>query len=306
MRLIKGEALHPSEFKIYLLICFEIREAGPKTKQAMHSTYSRKGAFLLAILLALHGVSCVSHSNLISLNAGDPEVETAQMDTVGRIRAVPVFEDYKIRPNDQLFIRLNAFEGSTGEFINRELADGEGGNRLSFDPHTVYFNSYSVSESGFIKLPMLEKVPVVGLTTQQLQDTLDKAYEPFVRMASTRVKLGNRRVTLLGEFKTPGIHYLYNEKNTLLEAIGLGGDFTAFGNRRKVKLIRETENGTKSVYLDLTRMDFVSTPYFYVQPNDVIYVEPVKAKSFDESARSVGVVVSSLSLAVIIANIFIK
>lgn len=273
----------------------------------MYLKYSRRNVFLLALLLAIHGVSCVSHSNLISLNVGDPEVETAKIDsTISQTRSTAVFEDYKIRPNDQLFIRLNSFEGSTGDFINRELADEGGGNRLSFDPQTVYFNSYSVSESGFIKLPMLEKVAVQGLTTLQLQDTLDKAYEPYLRLASTSVKLGNRRITLLGEFQNPGTYYLYNEKNTLLEAIGLAGDFTAFSNRKKVKLIRQTQDGVESVYLNLTRADFISTPYYYVQPNDVIYVEPVKAKSFDESARSVGVVISSLSLAVIIANIFIK
>lgn len=280
--------------------------ASPKTKLKMYATYSRNCILLLAILLAMHGVSCVSHSNLISLNAGDAEMDESQLDTLSQTHTIPAFEDYKIRPNDQLFIRLNAFEGSTGEFINRELSDEGGGNRLSFDPQTVYFSSYSVSESGSIKLPMLDRVAVAGLTTQQLQDTLDKAYEPYLRLASTSVKLGNRRITLLGEFQSPGTYYLYNEKNTLMEAIGMGGDFTAFGNRKKVKLIRQTADGAESVYLNLTRTDFISTPYYYVQPNDVIYVEPVRAKSFDESARSVGVVISSLSLAVIIANIFIK
>lgn len=261
--------------------------------------------FLISII-SITGSACVSHQNMISLNKGDIISEFGQLDSASQFKITPRIQPYRINLNDQLLIRINAYDGSMSDYISGELSNEAGGSRLNFDPQTLYFNSYSVDNSGSIKLPVIGKISVRGMTTNQLQDSLDVLYKPYFRLASSKVKLGNNRVTLLGEFTEPGVHYLYNDQNTLLEAIGLGGDITSFGNRKKVKLIRQTSYGVKSTYINLNRSQFLSSPYYYVQPNDVIYVEPLKAKSFDESARSVGIVISSLSLAVIIANIFIN
>ena len=262
--------------------------------------------FFVILTITMLGSSCVTHRDLISFNEGDPEFEDLHPDSTARAAMTPESVPYRIRPNDQLMIHVNDFEGNSGSFLNRNMASDRNNVRFNFDPAALYFTSYSVSDSGFIKLPLLNKVRVTGLTTEELQDTLDLAIKPYVKLASTEVKLANRRVTLLGEVNNPGVQYLYNDRNTLMEAIGLAGDFTPFGNRRKVKLIRQTENGVKSVYINLQRSDFLSTPYYYVQPNDVVYVEPLKAKSFDNSSRSVGVVLSGISLAVVILSIFVK
>lgn len=272
----------------------------------MYKKVEQKLCLIFAILIVLTGSSCVTHSDLISLNEGEVVVENVPPDSTAQKIKTPLFQAHKIRPNDQLMIHINEFEGNSSSFINKNIATDQGNIRFDFDPPALYFNSYSVNDSGYIKLPMLEKVHVVGLTTSELQDTLDLALKPYVKLSSTKVKLANNRVTLLGEVNNPGVQYLYNERNTLLEAIGLAGDFTQFGNRKKVKLIRQTEDGVKSVYINLQRSDFLTTPYYYVQPNDVVYVEPLKPKSFDNSSRSVGVVLSGISLAVVIVSIFIK
>jgi len=284
--------------------------------------------FFLALMIVLFETSCVSHSELISLSEVDEKGQinvsavpiitrdtliTDSQDTIIRFDTVyagragmPAFRPYRIRPNDQLMIRINAFDGSTEEFINREFAPGDNNNRINFDPPSVHFNSYLVNDSGYIKLPVLERMYVSGLTVQQIKNKVDEAYKPYLRLASSNVKLANRRVTILGEVNTPGVHYLYNERNTLLEAIALAGDFTNFSNRKSVKLIRATEKGPRTVYLNLNRTDFLNTEYFYIQPNDIVYVEPLKPKAFDVSARSIGVVLSAISLGAVLANLFIK
>jgi protein involved in polysaccharide export with SLBB domain len=78
-----------------------------------------------------------------------------------------------------------------------------------------------------------------------LKTRLDSAYAPYLKFASTNVKLANLRVTILGEVENPGVHYFFNNQTTILEAISLAGDFTDFGNRKKVKLIRRYGNETK-------------------------------------------------------------
>lgn len=297
LRLINGEALCLSQASRWNVLL----ASPPKMLKNMYWTFTRQWLWFL-LTATIFFSSCVTRRDMISLNEG--QITEAGVSPVSL--NTPEYFPYKVRPNDQLFIRLNSFAGDTEEFISRELSNGQDGQRLNFEPNTVYFNSYSVNDSGIIKLPMLDPVTVAGLTTSQIEAKLSEAYQPLMRIPSIRVRLANRRVTLLGEFTDPGIYYLYNEKNTLLEAIGLAGDFTPFANRQSVKLVRQTDGGVETVYLNLQKTDFVSTPYYYVQPNDVIYVEPLKAKSFDESARSVGVVLSGISLAVVIVSIFVR
>lgn len=155
-------------------------------------------------------------------------------------------------------------------------------------------------------MPLLEEIKVSGLTALELKAKLDDSYKPYLRFVSTNVKLANMRVTVLGEVAKPGVHYLYQDRNTILDAIGLAEDFTEFGNRKRVKLIRQTDWGSQTVYVNLSRPEFASTEYLYVQPNDLIYVEPLKAKSFDVSSESVGIVLSAISLGALLANIFLK
>jgi len=120
------------------------------------------------------------------------------------------------------------------------------------------------------------------------------------------VKLSNRHFTILGEITKPGVHYFYNEKSTLLEAISIAGGFTDFSNRKKVKLIRKKDNGTVSVYLNLFRSDFMYSEYNYVHPHDIIYIEPTKSKSRNLSANMAGVVVSAISVGVLFISLFVR
>lgn len=259
-------------------------------------------SFAMVILLS----SCVPHRELIILNEGEEVVEGLHPDSIAKVVQSQPLPPYRIRANDQLMIQVNAFEGSTDQFINEELNNNQNNNNFNFNPPAIYFNSYTVNDSGYIKLPMLEDVRVEGLTVFEIKEVLDDGFKPYLKLASANVKLANRRVTVLGEVVDPGVHYLYNEQNTILEAIGMAGDFTSFGNRQKVKLIRQTDEGLRSVYLNLKRSDFLATPYYYVHPNDMIYVEPLRVKSFDQSARSAGVIISGISLAVLIVNLFVK
>lgn len=272
----------------------------------MHLKSTRILTALLALAVGIASQSCVSHRDLITLNEGDYGPEELIADSVLQITPNPAFETYKIRPHDQLMIRINAFDGSTEEFLNREFSSGENTPNIRNLPEDIYFRSISVSDSGTIALPLLGEMHVEGLTTDELKNQLDENYKPYLRFVSTRVKLANMRVTVLGEVAKPGVHYLYQERNTILDAIGLAEDFTEFGNRKRVKLIRQTEWGSKTAYINLSRPEFAATEFFYVQPNDIIYVEPLKAKSFDVSSESVGIVLSTISLGALLANIFLR
>ncbi len=258
--------------------------------------------------LILFTSSCVSYRDMIILNGGDPELDKVDYtDSTLQKMALQRFQPHQIQPYDQLLIRINAFDGSTEEFINREFSGGVSNNAvINFDPGSVYFNSYMVSDSGYIFPPLVKRMYVKGMTTEELKAGLDEAYQPYLKFVSSTVKLANPRVTVLGEVNSPGMINLYNEQNTLLDALGLAGDITDFGNRKKVKIIRQASGQAEEAYVNIMRSDFIESEYYFVQPNDIIYVEPLRAKSFDTSDSTLGIIISSISLVTVIASLFIN
>lgn len=258
-------------------------------------------------IMAMFFQSCLSHKSMVALNGSDEAPDDLKSDELVQYTQLKEFESYKIRPFDQLLIKVNAFDGSTEEFLNREFKTENTYTRnIDFDPASLYFNSYFVDEAGYIQLPLVGDIEVLGLTTAQIKTKLDEAYLPFLKFASTSVKMSNSRVTVFGEVAKPGVYYLYNEKSTILDAISMAGDFTEFGNREKVKLIRLTAEGSETIYLNLYRSDFIYTDYYYLKPSDVLYIEPTKAKSRDVGARFAAVVLSAISVGVLVINVFIK
>ncbi len=251
--------------------------------------------------------SCLSHKSMVTLNGNEEPPVDLKSDELVQYTQLKDFESYKVRPYDQLLVKVNAFDGSTEEFLNREFKTENTYTRdIDYNPASLYFNTYFVDETGYVRLPLLGDIEVAGLTISQVKIKLDEAYLPFLKFASTSVKVANSRVTVFGEVNKPGVYYLYNEKNTILDAISMAGDFTEFGNREKVKLIRLTEEGSETIYLNLYRSDFIYTDYYYLKPSDVLYIEPTKAKSRDVSARFTAVVLTGISVGVLVLNLFIK
>ncbi len=265
-----------------------------------------KMIFLFGIAVTMFQ-SCVSHKSMIALNGDEKLPKDFKSDELVQYTQLQDFESYKIKPFDQLLVKVNAFDGSTEEFLNREFKTENTFTRdIDYNPASLYFNSYIVDDAGFIHLPLLGDIEVVGLTAPQIKIKLDEAYLPYLKFASTSIKLSNSRVTIFGEVNEPGVYYLYNEKNSILDAISMAGDFTEFGNREKVKLIRLTGEGSETIYLNLHRSDFIYTEYYYIKPSDIIYIEPTKAKARDVGARFTSVVLSAVSIGILVLNIFIK
>ena len=171
---------------------------------------------------------------------------------------------------------------------------------------SIYLNSYTVTKEGTIQLPLIGKMTVAGKNTLEIKAELDELLKPHIRLPSSSVKLANFRVTVLGEVNNAGVHYIYNDYGTLFEALGFAGDLTEFADRKRIKLIRETETGPQTVYLNLTQPGLISSPYYYLRPNDVIYVEPVQARATNINARTTSIVISAVSVATLIANVIVN
>jgi polysaccharide biosynthesis/export protein len=137
---------------------------------------------------------------------------------------------------------------------------------------------YLVDDNGFIDFPVLGRIKVVGLTRQELSDRLVADLEKFLKEPMVKVRYTNFRVTVLGEVASPSVITAPDDKLNVIEALGLVGDLTIYGKRENVLIIRE-ENGIRTLArLNLNNRASMASPYFNLHQNDVIYVEPDKAK----------------------------
>ncbi|QTE40264.1 polysaccharide biosynthesis/export family protein [Mucilaginibacter gossypii] len=164
-------------------------------------------------------------------------------------------------------------------------------------------SGYLVDKEGNIDIPILGKIQVVGHTTSELKTIIHDVAAKYYNNPTVIVRYANFKVSVTGEVLKPGVYVLPNEKVTLLDAIAMAGDLTIFGKRDNVLLIRENLDGTKTPYrVNLKKSDIISSPYFYLRQNDLIYVQPDVAKSAATDAaqaRNYTIIGSLLSVLVI-------
>ncbi len=212
--------------------------------------------------------------------------------------------DYKIKTGDYLYIRVLSLDQKTNEIFASIAGSSASNSYMSITDQNIYLTSYWVNDSGFISFPLLGHIYAQGLTVKEMQDNLNVAVSGILKEASVTVKLVMYNISVLGEVNNPGKVTIYNNRINIFEAIALARDITAFGNRSKVQIIR-TE-GTKSniMVLDLLSKDILSSPYYYLQPNDIIYVEPMKEKAYAFETFPYGLVYSSIGLVLVILTFF--
>lgn len=228
------------------------------------------------------------------------------------LSASKMLYDAKIMPKDQLTITVVTTDPKAAIPFNLTVPNtlGNGGQISSGGSGSL--QAYLVDNDGFINFPVLGKIKVAGLTKSECEDLvkneLSKYMAPTEKPVVT-VKMSSFRVVVTGEVASPGVISVPYEKMSVLEALAQCGDLTIYGKRKNVMLIREDATGLKSIHhLDLTDANIFNSPYYYLQQNDILYVEPNKAKKGGagiSSTTSFWVSLSSslISIASLIVNI---
>lgn len=165
---------------------------------------------------------------------------------------------------------------------------------------------YLIDADGNIDFPVIGKIKLGGLTRQAAIDLLKEQLKTYLNNPTIILRILNYKVTVLGEVRNPGTFTIPNERVTLLEAIGIAGDLQITALRKNVIVVRENEGKRTETLVDLTSKDLFSSPVYYLQQNDVVYVEPNRAKrnSSAINASNVSLVVSVISLLITVAVLF--
>ena len=182
-----------------------------------------------------------------------------------------------IRPQDELMITVTSTVPSASAPYNLPLSNPAKQGELKMS-HTPTQQTYVVNKEGDINFPVLGKLHVAGLTTMQLTENLTTRIAKEVKDPMVRVELVNFGVNVLGEVRNPGRVEVPGERFSILVALAAAGHLTGFGDRTNVLLIRENDGKAEYHYIDLTKSDVMSTPYYYLQQNDVVMVSPTPTR----------------------------
>lgn len=210
--------------------------------------------------------------------------------------------DYKLQVNDVLSVKVLSAESELSEIYN--IISPTNGFGVA-EPGSLYLSGYTIDAEGNINLPNVGKLKVVGMNTLQAQQLIQRNLNNYLTGATVVVKLISFKVSVLGEVKMPGYYYVYNDQANLLEGLALAGDLTPGANRQNIKLIRQKPGGSEVILLDLTDPALVQSPYYYLLPNDVLYVEPRRTHLKRENLVVLTTVLSVISTAALLFN-FVK
>ncbi len=253
-------------------------------------SYIKFSFYLLSI--ALIATSCVSKKKVLYLQDIEQIVDN------------PANTNYNIsiRSNDLLTINISALNPEAVAPFNQPLVA-----RTSLDgtvQSAQQLQTYLVSVDGTIEFPLVGTVKIAGLTRTEATEKIKELVSEYVKEPIVNIRILNFKVSVLGEVQRPGTFTINDERITILEALGLSGDMTIFGDRKNVKVIREI-NGVKSYgELDFTSASIIDSPFYYLQQNDVVIVSPnqaqIQSSSFNRNTSVfisiAGIIISVISV----------
>ena len=246
--------------------------------------------FAFTITLGLLS-SCVTHRDLAYLK-----------DKNENIKAFKEVElaDYRLKPNDELYIQISSLDEAAANVFSSSRQDP---NIVYATPYGASLLSYQIDKEGYLFLPLIGKILVKDKTISEVNVILKDSLGHILNQPLVSVKLVNRYVSVLGEVKNPG-HFPYSQdKLSIYDALGLAGDITDYGNRTIVMLIRNENGENIRINVNLNKSEILSSDYFYLRPNDIVYVVPLRKKFWGFNQFPFSLILSAITTGLLIYTI---
>ncbi|HEY4627871.1 MAG TPA: polysaccharide biosynthesis/export family protein [Flavobacterium sp.] len=251
-----------------------------------------KPVLYLLLCISVLFSSCIPTQDLIYLQKKD---NSSDEMSISAVESKP----YRLQTNDVLSITIKAIDPKLVAIFST-TNQGEAGKSET----GLYFDGFTVDDHGNIRMPVLGEINVIGFTLDEIRIRIEKQLlaEYFNKEANifVTVKLAGFRYTINGEIGSTGTKTLFQEHVNVMEAIANAGDITITGDRKAVTIIRKSPTGVIMHDIDLTDINVMNSPYFYLQPNDYIYIKPLKQKTWGTGKtgiESLGTIITLLSLA---------
>ena len=160
---------------------------------------------------------------------------------------------------------------------------------------SAYITGYSIDPQGSITLPLVGDVPVAGMTIYEIRDLFQQKIDSLFRHAYVEVRLLSYKFTVIGEVRAPGSYVNYNDQLTVLEAIGRAGGIAETGTKEKILVIRPQGEQTVTYSIDLQDKSLLSSPAYFITPNDVVIVQPNPKKVFNVNLPTISFIIATVT-----------
>ena len=250
------------------------------------------------IAISLLASSCVPFKDTLYLEKNKDRVADIEINA-------DAYKPYRLQVDDILSIEIKSNNSKDVEIFNKT----ENKSSATVNQDQLYFSGYQIDGFGNIKIPIIGLVNVQGLTVEEVGKLLEKKLlEEYLTINSNlfvTVKLAGIKFTINGEIGTTGTKTVFQDKLNILEAIANSGDIPLTGNKKQVVVMRRIPTGYQSETLDLTDANVINSPFFYLKPNDYIYVKPLKQKSTGFGINGLQTLTTVLSLFGVITTTYL-
>jgi len=257
---------------------------------------------LILILLMFELSSCITARKVNYMQEPDKVIPSYKESAV--------YEDYKLKVGDKLFIKVYSTQEETNTLFNGQSNQAMMSTGASNTAQSDLY-SYTVEQNGCIKFPLVGEVKVIGqtlreasVTLEQATATLERAFEPSFLVNSVEVRLLNRNFCIIGTGST-GYYPIVREKINIFQAMAMAGDAGTYADRGKIRIIRETEQGTIIKTFDLRTKTIINSEFYYIEPNDIIYIQRLDEQFFSivNFPTFLATTISTISMATFLVNL---
>jgi len=243
---------------------------------------------ILLLLILVIGSSCIPNKELVYFQG-----DLSSKESIKQIQNKP----YRLQVNDMLYIDIKSADSELVQLFKN--VETQSANTSNISQEAIYFRSYSIDRHGNIRIPYIGELNVLGYTASEVREKIEKEFENYFKNPEdvfVTVKLAGIRLTFLGEVKNPGTVIVYQNQVNIIEAIASAGDIDVTGNRKNVTIIRKGIDGTKKYYINLLDVNSFESDMFYVESNDIIYIEPLKQKSWGTGTSGMQTITSLIAV----------
>ena len=262
---------------------------------------------ITAVLALLAGFSaCVSNQKIIYLQNLEGKSPIAEGELI--TYEIP---EYKLQYNDIIDINIQTETDLLENGFNAKTLQNQQMMQMAQGGGDVYYMSgYTVDANGNIRLPLVGEIQVRDKTIDEARKEIEAKLKPYIKSeVYVKVKLGGIRYAALGEFRRPGKFVVLQDRMTIFEAIANAGDLSNIAKRNEVLLIRQYPEGTKLHRINLNDRQIVASPFYFIQPNDQLYAEPMKVRELgagENAAQSLSLIISAITVSVLLINTFTR
>lgn len=231
-------------------------------------------AILILALVIICCTSCITNKDVVYLQDKGTEVNDS-------LQIQALAKPYRVQISDVLSINVKALDKELVDIFNPTSGGTNGNNQRNQE--SLYFTGFTVDLHGNIKFPILGEINVLGFTVKEIEakvkrELLQQYFKETAQIFVT-VKLAGLKYTTVGEISSKGVQVLYQDRVNIIEAIANAGDIEQTGDRTDVLIVRQYPNGQKIHHIDLTDIAAMKSEFYYIQPNDIIMVKPLKRKA---------------------------